>query len=306
MLFNKKPKYAKDVVNPYEEKNSKRRKGLSVEGPWVDSITKYIRKNNIEALYLNYAKGWEPEDYYFLSELDTIKELNIISSNGENVHLVGEMEQLEELSISYEQDEDIDFSKLRNLRKCFLGYSYEMDTIFSLKELRELHLNELDLDDFSLISNLVNLDTLEISNSTINDLSVICSKDIKELSLINCKKIQDISSLKKMDSLNKLMINGSKEISSFSILSCLKSLEILALSNVGDISSISFMQELRNLKAISFSGSSNIVDGDLLPLTFLPKLSMLMFISRKHYTHKLIKQWNWDNFNIPDQLLKKK
>ena len=32
---------------------------------------------------------------------------------------------------------------------------------------------------------------------------------------------------------------------------------------------------------------------------------MLMFKGKKHYTHKLIKQWDWRNFNSPDTLLEK-
>ena len=39
------------------------------------------------------------------------------------------------------------------------------------------------------------------------------------------------------------------------------------------------------------------------PLTYLPVLSMVNFNNRRHYTHKLNKAWNWDNFNIPDSNL---
>ena len=62
-----------------------------------------------------------------------------------------------------------------------------------------------------------------------------------------------------------------------------------------------------SLKALAFSGASTyIIDGDITPLLNLKELSMLMLVDRKHYTHKVIKPWNWENYGIKDTLLEKK
>ncbi len=31
---------------------------------------------------------------------------------------------------------------------------------------------------------------------------------------------------------------------------------------------------------------------------------MLMFGARRHYSHKLTEKWSWENFNMPDTVLK--
>ena len=83
--------------------------------------------------------------------------------------------------------------------------------------------------------------------------------------------------------------------------------QALSMIDNGEIKDIQILGELQKLKAFSFAGSSTkIVDGDLSVLETLPDLAMLMFGSRRHYTHTLIKKWNWHHFNHPDKLLKRK
>ena len=84
----------------------------------------------------------------------------------------------------------------------------------------------------------------------------------------------------------------------------LKGLEFINLSSNGEIATLAPLSCLENLKALAFAGNTIIKDGDLSVLIELPKLSMLMFQGRRHYTHKLIKKWDWENFNTPDTLLK--
>ena len=71
--------YLKLVTNPYNTANSKCRKGLMVNGPWDESIVNYIKKNQIKALYFNYAHGWKGNDYQFLNNLAGLEELDIIA-----------------------------------------------------------------------------------------------------------------------------------------------------------------------------------------------------------------------------------
>ena len=81
---------------------------------------------------------------------------------------------------------------------------------------------------------------------------------------------------------------------------------LLCISNNGDIDSLLPLANLKQLKALAFSGNTKIVDGELSILTTLKSLAMLNFSPRKQYTHKLIKKWNWKNYNNPDTLLVKR
>jgi hypothetical protein len=96
-------------------------------------------------------------------------------------------------------------------------------------------------------------------------------------------------------------------LSSLEFVKPLTSLEVLIISDNKNIDSLEPVSLLKKLKALSFAGpSTNILDGDLSKLQELPMLAMLSFKARKHYTHKLVKKWSWENLNNPDILLEKK
>ena len=86
----------------------------------------------------------------------------------------------------------------------------------------------------------------------------------------------------------------------------MKNLEILNISNVGKVQSLAPLIHLKKLKALACFGDTNIVDGDLSYLEKLPQLALLGCPDRRHYTHKVIREWNWKNIDQPDILIKKK
>ena len=70
------------------------------------------------------------------------------------------------------------------------------------------------------------------------------------------------------------------------------------------LKSLKPLKDIKSLKAFSFTGEKTMIeDKDLSVLTTLPKLSMLMFGHRRGYSHKLVKQWDWKNYDNPDKLL---
>ena len=279
-----------------------------VSGRWDASITKVIKKNDIKALYLNIAHGWRDEDYAFLRNLDTIEELGIISAGGKNIEAIEGMINLQELSLTRFPKSVINFTKLPNLERCFLSWWPEASAIFQIKALKDLYIDTLRLEDFSPLGNLKTLQKLTIGNSNIEEISVLKKlKRLTHLSLLNCRKIKDFSPIRDLSRLVWLDISGSSQVSSLKFVTTLKKLEVLLVGDVHDIKSLKPLAELKSLKALALPGAkTNVVDGNLNYLTNLKKLSMLMIAPRKHYTHKLIKPWNWDNFGKPDILLQEK
>jgi hypothetical protein len=86
----------------------------------------------------------------------------------------------------------------------------------------------------------------------------------------------------------------------------LAALEVLRLEDDGELESLEVLGSLKNLQAVSLVGSTTVKDGDLSALESLPRLSMLAFAPRRHYTHKLLKKWSWADFGKPDKLLERK
>lgn len=297
----------KVVSNPYSDKNSIFRKGVEVEGHWPTQAKDFIRQNGIKALYLNSTKGWLGTDYSFLAELDTIEELFISSSSATGLASIEKMLNLREINLTFSSQDRINFSGLKKLEKCYLYWWGGADSIFECVSLRSAYFDGLKLKNYDLVSRLVSLSELTIANSSIDSVNWLVDMGVLEkIELLNCKKISNFSPIGECRKLKSLTIRGNKNIKNVSFLKDLDSLEVLIISDNGSIDSISDISALKNLKAASFAGSTTIVDGDLSVLERLPKLSMLMFAPRKHYTHRLIKPWNWNNFDVPDVLLEKK
>ncbi|WP_392383831.1 leucine-rich repeat protein [Marinomonas primoryensis] len=300
------PGYIQVVVNPYNNSDSKKRKGIIVGGPWTDAILKFVRENGIQAIYFNSAKGWKDSDYSFLSKLDTVEELNIISSTATNLSAIEGMVSLVELSITTSTKDKVDFLKLPNLKKCYLYWWSGAESILDCVDLDTLYLDKLKVKDFSKLEKLSQLKSLTVSNSKIDTVDWLSNyQELIEFELYNCKKLSEFDAIRNCLALNKLVINGSKSLENVNFVEALADLEVLVFSDCSEIDSIHVLSKLKNLKSFSFAGSTAIEDGDLSVLETLPKLSMLMFQARKHYTHKLIKKWDWNNFNHPSRLLEK-
>jgi hypothetical protein len=296
--------YAKIVTNPYSSLESKGRKGLMVEGPWDPSLVEFIARNEITALYLNGSKGWSTEDYSFLSQLKTIEELDIIAAESHHLDAMQEMPRLQELSLTTSTDSVIDFARMQNLEDCFLHWWKGAQSIFDAPALKSLYLDEIKIKSYAPLERLTALESLTLGNSNIEDLSCLKSlQRLTKLELLNCRKIVDFSPIASLKELRRLRIEGSKQLCTIDFVASLKALEVLLVGDNGTIDSLQPVAELKQLKAVAFNGSSKIGDGNLACLTQLPQLAMLMFASRRHYTHRLIKPWSWKNFDSPDTLL---
>lgn len=300
------PSYVQVVVNPYGGVSNQNRKGIMIGGPWVDEIASFVQENDIKAVYFNSAKGWKGSDFSFLTQLKTVEELSIISSSANGLEALEEMDCLKELSITATTKDKVDFAMLQNLEKCYLYWWTGAASITECYQLTNLYLDKPSLKDFSKLSALTRLSSLTLANCQVNDLHWLKSlSELTELEFLNCRKLNDFLSIQNCPKLTKLTIRGSRLLSNLDFVVGLRNLEVLVVSDNGDIDSLAPLAELKGLKALSFAGSTVVKDGNLSVLEVLPKLSMLMFQGKKFYTHKLIKKWDWSNFDIPDILLEK-
>jgi protein phosphatase 1 regulatory subunit 7 len=281
---------------------------MLIKGPWHDSFSQFILDNNIKALYLNFAHKWSCDDYSFLRNLKSIERLGILDAPSTGLEAIEEMDSLVDLSLNTYFKSKIDFTKLSKLKYCSLDWYKGTETILNATSLTHLYIDEFKTKDFSKLANLKNLEILAIKNSNIEDISCLSGLiNLKKLELINCKKLTDFTPLTKLKTLEWLRIDGTKEVGNIEFVRNMASLKIFSVCDTNNIESIEPLKDLTGLKAVAFVGNkTTIVDGDLSYLTKLPNLALLWFGSRKHYSHKLIKQANWDNFDKPDVLLELK
>jgi Leucine-rich repeat (LRR) protein len=292
--------YFEEVVNPYHEKNYSYGKGLILK-KWDDSILRYIDENNIESIFINISRGWGGgADYSFLSKLVTIKALSMIVGESKNLSSIEKMIALESIDLTVNGKEFINFKELRNLKKCFISWWPKAASIFELSTLEELYVDNLKLKNYTNFIIQSKANKLTIGNSQIDNLNFLKDQqNLTVLNLFNCKKITNFSIISSCSKLKKIDLSGC-HLKDLSFIEELKNLEVLIFADTGEIESLKAITNLKALKAIWFSGKTKILDGDLSPLTQLPMLSMVSFNHRQHYTHKVIKAWNWDDFNVPD------
>lgn len=295
------------VNDPYAETPTHDRPGAFVVGEWRPEYTAQLRDNGIQCLYLNDVRGWLGKDYSFLSQLDMITELDIIVSSGKNLAAIEQMKNLVRLSLTCPTKEVIDFSKLKNLRECFIQWWKGAASILDNTNLEHIYLHGLNLKDYSPLSNLTNLRALTIGYGFMSNLEWLPPlRNLEKLWLLDCRRFTDYSPIAKVPSITNLHIRGCQAIKSLEFVRTLRDLEIL-VANSGDIETLEPLRELKSLKALSFGiYKYQLIDGDLSVLETLPLLSMLSFNPRRHYTHKLVKNWNWNNLEHPDKLLERK
>jgi Leucine-rich repeat (LRR) protein len=294
-----------EVANNRYQRALRGKKCLKPKTAWKDSFKSYIVENNVKSLYFNYTFGWDGVDFSFLSTLDMIEQLSIVNVPSYGLEAIEEMKALVDLSLSTYSKSKVDFTRLPKLKYCALDWHTGLESILEAKELVYLFIDEFKTKDFSKLANLTNLEVLTIRNSNIEDISCLSgSVNLKKLELVNCKKLTDFTPLTQLKNLEWLSIDGTKEVSNIEFVRNMTSLKILDVSDTNNIASIEPLKDLTGLKAVAFCGNkTTIVDGDLSYLTKLPNLALLWLAPRKHYSHKLIKQAHWDNFDKPDMLL---
>lgn len=301
------PEGTKLVVNPYNNAESKERQGLMVKGPWRAELAAYVNEYGIKALYFNSSLGWKGEDFSFLAELPDIEELNILTSTASGLTALESLKRLEDLSLTCATKDKVDFTQLSALTSCYLYWWTGAQSIVYCVGLEEAYFDKIKLKDFNALGELKALKKLTLANTPMTSLAFLSElRALRELALLNCKKIDSFEPIASCQGLSRLTISGSKQLATIDFLASQSGLEILDLSDNGDLDDIQVLRHLTDLKAFSFAGSTNVIDGDLSPLEQLPKLAMLMFQPRRHYSHKLIKNWSWANLNKPDTLLEKK
>ena len=117
--------------------------------------------------------------------------------------------------------------------------------------------NSNNISDFSPLSNLTRLRTLDLADTGISDITLLSNLTSLEILNLDSNDISDVSALSNLTSLRFLHLSNN-DISDVSTLSNLTSLERLHLSG-NDISDVSTLSNLASLRLLNL-GSNDISD----------------------------------------------
>lgn len=302
--------FGKGSANPFHYDPYADVPGLEISGAWDDRMLGYLKKQEPRGLSLSAYNGFSCESFKFLSELGFLEHLTIPLHGNAGEHIPLEiLTELKSLSSTLDPlPAPIDFAKLTKLRSCSVRWHKNASSLADCTNLERLRLSSLKRDAVPLLENLTRLRHLGLSHSGIDFLGPLSKMEKMEfLELEVVRQLQSLEGIEAFPNLKCLYLNEAHKVHDLTPVSGLKNLEALIIVDCGEIDSLAPLAETQRLKAVSFAGSkTTIKDGDLSPLTQLPNLSMLMFGARRHYSHKLVKTWNWENFNNPDELLEPK
>ncbi|KAJ3057596.1 hypothetical protein HDU99_007233 [Rhizoclosmatium hyalinum] len=163
---------------------------------------------------------------------------------------------------------------LENLEALYLSYAQEIedfDLVGTLVWLRELRLDNTQVDDLQFIKGMTNLEKLCVWCTSISDLFPIAhltklkSLDIGDTQVTSLEPLEGLTGLVKLD----ITKNRVHHLNS---LSKLENLEVLILNETNFDGDLKVLSQLKNLKTLSVANTSV---NDLSPLAGLSKLNAL-------------------------------
>lgn len=258
-----------------------------LRGDWDDRMADFLKAFDVVEIELNMAKGWYGTNLSFFSKLPWLLSVEILDMRLQDVAPVHELHKLKELEITTYCKTPMDYSCFPELERCGLEWRPRSESVFDCTTLKKLFINRYKGKDTDCFSRLVNLEDLTLLNAPIRNLLGL--KSLVKLQRIRIGLLRQLGSLtgiEQLVNLRELDINTCRRFRSLAPIESLMRLEKLFFSNCGEIESLRPLSKLTNLNWIGFCESTNILDGDLLPLMNLPNLERLSLKNRRHYSHK--------------------
>ncbi len=270
-------------------------KRMVLKTRWSEKIRKYFLENNIKELELNRAKGWIGNDISFVNDLKELLAVDIIKYTISDVSAIHGLSKLRRLKIFTYCKTELDFSCFPELEDISLYWRTKAKSIFDCFSLKRVFIDhyvgkEKNLTPFS---KLKNLEYLSLKTPRINEIGNI--EDLINLTFLgiyNVRKLSSLSGIEKSKNLKVLEIQACRSIRRIDEIAELVNLERLLLCDDGEIENLKPISKLQHLKEFYFYESTNIIDGDLSPVSLLPNLKNVSFQNRRHYNLK--REYLWE------------
>jgi hypothetical protein len=200
------------------------------------------------------------------------------------IHYLTRVEMLE---ISTYCKTEIHFESFPALEDCRLTWRERAASLFECSILRRLFLSDYSRESTDSFARLARLEALSIASSAVTSLEGLGSlRMLKFLGLYGLKRLRSLEGIESLANLETLEVNECRSLSGIAEIGQLNNLRRLELNDDGRLPSLKPLESLRELREVLFYESTNILDGDLSPLTQLPRLKKVSFRNRHHYSHR--------------------
>lgn len=259
---------------------------LVLTSAWNPEVRRYMEENKIAGLVLNYARGWVGDSISFVTDLPFLREFVIVDWKIKEVSPVHELKQLRSLQVSTYCNTSIQFDNFPDLEDCGLRWRNGSESLFVQRTLKHLFLSDSPLTDSSVVAEMIGLESLSISTSSIKDVWGIGNlRRLRTLGLYHLKQLENLTGLEGIPQLEELEIVDCRKVENIEPIGELVNLRKLILGNDGSLKSLKPLRGHKYMQWLTFPESTNIVDGDLSVLLELPSLRKVAFQNRRHYSH---------------------
>ncbi len=227
----------------------------------VVDLAPLVDCQDLRYLYLNWGKG-----VLNLQKLASLKQLFLRETKAKSIAEHDLPTQLTHLNL--------DASRLAQVT----GLA-ELDQLQSLSLLNGKKLTSLSIP--------AGLQALNLAGTRLEALNQLDGGEgLRELGIARAPAGFSLAGVSALTGLEKLSLSSTKQVSDVSQLSLCAGLQSLLLDDCQTIPDLNWIERLPQLWHFCFYGTV-VVDGDLTPLFRAPKLKVIGFDNKKHYSHNL-------------------
>lgn len=261
---------------------------LVVTGEWTPAARRAIEDGRADGLVLNYAKGFRGESIDFIRDLP-IRKLDLLARWIDDlgpIHSIGS--SLRELRIQSHPKALIDISTLPHLEILAISWKQVKASIhhgLNIEDLAVPSYSETNLEPLLALPSLRSVTMKQYPRPTSLKGLESMSPQFTQLRILGGSRLSDITALEgaPLPEFTALHLEACRKITDISSVAHQPSLKFFDLADGGVVRSLAPIEALSGLEGLSMYGTTNIADGDLSPVTTLPKLMDFRLRSRRHY-----------------------
>lgn len=259
---------------------------LVITGPWSAAAEALVARGEVDGLVLNYARGFREGSLGFLDRSWGIRRLNILDRNLADLEPIARLHgSLEALSVQAAPGATLDLGPLSHLRSVAGEWGLIGDTLGNVGDLASVITWRFDEMDARAFRDHVGLERLTIKDSPhLESLSGLAElPELRVLGVFAARRLRDIGDVEGLTALVELEFEDCPALDRIDEIEALINLQFLGVSDCGDLESLAPMGLLDALELFHAWGSTRVVDGDLSPLTRLPRLREIRMRDREGY-----------------------
>ena len=253
------------------------------ETSWPELIA-LVRAKNISGLIWDKKinGGIDDDDLIMLKDLSNLDSLALLNIDAATLIFSSKGRFISDSNKTIRGLSPLDGLKIKELTLSYCYNITDFSALEGLSELDALTLNNCEIENLSFLKSLINLQSLDLSDSVdINDLSPLTNlKKLRRLRLSNCRNITDFSAIEKLTELEALTLKSYEKVENLSFFKDLVNLQSLDLSGSMNINDLSLLTNLKKLRHLSLSNYGKIT---ITGFSVIERLSDLETLTLENY-----------------------